>query len=99
MSERRASEAVVERALEALRTLGAPTGEVFLKEARSGSVEIKEGAVDNVIARGERGIGVRVLDGLRLGFAHTSDLGEAGIVACGEQAGRSAGGTGRGADP
>ena len=91
MSERLASEVVVERALEALRTLGVPTGEVFLKEARSGSVEIKEGAVDNVIARGERGIGVRVLDGLRLGFAHTSDLGEAGIVACVEQARRMSG--------
>src|SRR5437763_164681 len=31
-----------------------PLGEVFLREAQSGSVEIKDGAIESVIARGER---------------------------------------------
>src|SRR5438552_16400536 len=81
MSERMSNEAVVERALDALGASGVGAGEVFLKEARSGSVEIKDGAVENVIARGERGTGVRILDAQRLGFAHSSDLSEAGIAA------------------
>ena len=61
-------------------SLDGATGEVFLREAQSGSVEIKEGAIESVIARGERGIGVRVLDDQRLGFAYTSDLSAEGIL-------------------
>ena len=81
MSERLTNDATVDAALDALRATGA-TGEVFLREAQSGSVEIKEGAVESVIARGERGIGIRVLDDQRLGFAYTSDLSAGGIRAC-----------------
>ena len=53
MSERLTNDATVDAALDALKATGA-TGEVFLREAQSGSVEIKEGAIDSVIARGER---------------------------------------------
>src|SRR2546427_6001540 len=81
MSERLTNEATVDAALDALKTIGA-TGEVFLREAQSGSVEIKEGAIESVIARGERGVGIRVLDDQRLGFAYTSDLSANGIRAC-----------------
>src|SRR3989475_5934244 len=81
MSERLTNEATVDAALDALKAIGA-TGEVFLREAQSGSVEIKEGAVEAVIARGERGVGIRVLDEQRLGFAYTSDLSANGIRAC-----------------
>jgi PmbA protein len=87
MSERLTNEATVDAALDALKAIGA-TGEVFLREAQSGSVEIKEGAVESVIARGERGIGVRVLDSQRLGFAYTSDLSATGIQACADTAHR-----------
>jgi PmbA protein len=80
MSERVTNEIAVDMALDALRAPGA-TGEVFLREAQSGSVEIKDGAIDSVIARGERGIGIRVLDEQRLGFAYTSDLSTDGIRA------------------
>ena len=81
MSERLTNEATVDIALDALKATGA-TGEVFLREAQSGSVEIKEGAIEAVIARGERGIGIRVLDEQRLGFAYTSDLSANGIRSC-----------------
>jgi len=81
LSERLTNEATVDIALDALKATGA-TGEVFLREAQSGSVEIKEGAIEAVIARGERGIGIRVLDQQRLGFAYTSDLSANGIRAC-----------------
>ena len=82
MSERLTKEATVDATLDALKSVGVATGEVFLREAQSGSVEIKEGAVEAVIARGERGIGIRVLDEQRLGFAYTSDLSAGGIGAC-----------------
>ncbi len=90
MSARLANDEVVEQALAALRSAGVRDGEVFLREARSGSVETKDGELETVIARGERGLGVRVLDAQRIGFAHSSDLGPAGIAACVEQARRMA---------
>ena len=87
MSERLKNEATVDAALDALKAIGA-TGEIFLREAQSGSVEIKEGAIESVIARGERGVGVRVLDDQRLGFSYTSDLSSNGIHACVDMARR-----------
>src|SRR5881397_2150357 len=87
MSERLTNDATVDIALDALKATGA-TGEVFLREAQSGSVEIKDGAIESVIARGERGVGIRVLEEQRLGFAYTSDLGAGGIRACTEAARR-----------
>ena len=88
MSERLTNEATVDLALSTLRSLGVATGEVFLRDAHSGSVEIKERAIESVIARAERGIGIRVLEEQRLGFAYTSDLGAAGIRACADTARR-----------
>src|SRR5437773_2678103 len=87
VSERLTNDATVDAALDALRASGT-TGEIFLREAQSGSVEIKEGAVEAVIARGERGIGLRVLDDRRLGFAYTSDLSLNGIRECADTARR-----------
>src|SRR5207249_9057775 len=97
MSERLTNDATVDVALDALKATSA-TGEVFLREAQSGSVEIKEGAIEAVIARGERGIGIRVLDEQRLGFAYTSDLSANGINACVDIARRMSGLTERDED-
>jgi PmbA protein len=91
VSERLTNDAIVDTALAALRSLGVATGEIFLREAQSGSVEIKEGAIESVIARGERGVGIRVLDEQRLGFAYTSDLSPSGIGACVDTARRMSG--------
>ncbi len=81
---------VVDRALEALRASRVATAEVLVRDALSGSVETKDDAIDVVTTRGERGLGVRVLDGQRIGFAHTSDLALPGIEACVDQARRMA---------
>ena len=90
MSARLTNDEVVDRALAALRSAGARTAEVFMREAQSGSVETRDGEIEIVLARGERGLGVRVLDGERIGFAHSSDLAPAGIEACVDQARRMA---------
>lgn len=90
MTAKLTNDEVIDRALEALRGGGVRTAEVFLRDAQSGSVETKDGAIENVIARGERGVGIRVLDAQRMGFAHSSDLTASGIEACVEQARRMA---------
>jgi len=90
VSTRLSNDEVVDRALEALRAGRVATAEVFVRDALSGSVETKDGELEVVTARGERGLGVRVLDAQRIGFAHTSDLAVAGIEACVDQARRMA---------
>lgn len=90
MTQRLSNDEVVDRALAALKSAGLRTAEVFLRDAQSGSVDTKDGAIETVVARGERGLGVRVLDGERMGFAHSSDLAAAGIEAVVEQARRMA---------
>jgi PmbA protein len=90
MTARLSNDEVVDRALEALRAARVATAEVFVRDAQSGSVETKDGELEVLTARGERGLGVRVLDGQRIGFAHSSDLAPAGIEACVDQARRMA---------
>jgi len=81
MSDKLDNDAAVDRALGAIGGAGA-AGEVFLREGWSTAVEVREGAAENVISRGERGIGVRLLREGRAGFAYTSDLTRDGIAAC-----------------
>jgi PmbA protein len=90
VTQRLTNDEVVDRALDALRSSRVLTAEVFLRDAQSGSVDTKDGEIESVIARGERGLGVRVLDGARMGFAHSSDLASEGIASCVEQARRMA---------
>jgi PmbA protein len=82
VSGRVGNEAAVDRALDALRAANARSAEVYLRESTSGSVEVKDGAIETQTTRGERGLGVRIVDDARLGFAYTSDVTEAGIVEC-----------------
>jgi PmbA protein len=90
VTQRLTNDEVVDRALASLGGAGVHTAEVFLRDATSGSVDTKDGEIESVVARGERGLGVRVLDGERMGFAHSSDLAAAGIDACVDQARRMA---------
>ena len=82
MSEKLTNEAVVDRALASIGALGVDGGEIYLREGTSTSIEVRDGAIENAITRGERGIGVRILRGGRVGFAYTSDLSRDGIDDC-----------------
>ncbi len=82
MSEKLTNDAVVDRAISSIKGLRVDGGEVFLRDGQSTSVEVRDGAVENAITRGERGIGVRVLRGGHVGFAYTSDLSASGIEEC-----------------
>ena len=81
MSEKLDNDTAVEHALEGIRSTRA-AGEVFLREGWSTGIEVRDGAVENVISRGERGIGIRLLRDGRAGFAYTSDLTRDGIAVC-----------------
>ena len=63
MSEKLTNDAVVDRAIASIKGLRVDGGEVFLRDGQSTTVEVRDGAVENAITRGERGIGVRVLRG------------------------------------
>jgi len=82
MSEKLANEAVVDRAVASIRGLRVDGGEVFLRDGQSTSIELRDGEVENVITRGERGIGLRVLRAGHVGFAYSSDLSPDGIEEC-----------------
>jgi len=81
VSERLANDVVVERAIESLRRQSLEA-EVFYRESTTTSVEVKDAVIENVLAHGERGIGIRVIDAQRVGFAFTSDLSAGGIDEC-----------------
>lgn len=85
MIERLDNEAVVQRALDAVRR-GHAQGEVYLRDSHGTSVEVQDGVVQSSEVETERGIGVRVLEGGRVGFAYTSDLSAAGVAECVELA-------------
>ncbi len=82
MSEHLALDEVVDAALDALRRRRIDAGEVYLRDSQSGSVEVKDGAFDTVIAHGERGIAVRVIERRRAGLAYTCDLSADGVEDC-----------------
>ena len=64
---------------EALRT-GADFAEVYAEDKRNTSVALDDGRVEQVTSGRDRGAGIRVINGETTGFAHTSDLSEAGLA-------------------
>ncbi|MBI4830856.1 MAG: TldD/PmbA family protein [Candidatus Lindowbacteria bacterium] len=75
----KSDENLVQLALDAASAAGATAAEGFFARTRSTTVEVSGGKVEAVKVRESSGIGLRVLAGTRLGFAHTSDLAESGI--------------------
>ena len=74
-------QAVVERVLgTALRT-GGDFAEIFAEDRRGTGAVLDDGRVEDMASGRERGAGIRVVSGETTGFAHTSDLSEAGLRA------------------
>jgi len=70
---------LVELAMEEALKEGAIVAEAFLTRSSSTTVDVCGGKTENIKVRDGSGIGVRVIVGDRLGFAHTSDLNKSGI--------------------
>lgn len=75
---------------------GGEFAEVFVEDRRSASASLDQQRVQELSSSRDRGAGVRVVVGQTTGFAHTTDLSEAGLARAAEAAAsiaRSSGGT------
>jgi TldD protein len=72
---------VVQRVLSAALTRGGDMAEVFAEDSASASARFDDRRVEELSSGRSRGAGIRVVDGETTGFAHTSDLSEAGLLA------------------
>lgn len=69
---------------------GGDFAEVFAEDKRSTSAVLDDGRIETMASGRDRGAGVRVISGDTTGYAHTSDLSEAGLLAAAEAAGAAA---------
>ncbi len=77
---------------------GGDFAEVFVEDRRSSSGRFDDGRVEELVSGHDRGAGLRVVRGETTGFAHTSDLSSAGLLAAADAAAaaaRSGGGSTR----
>ena len=88
---------VLERVLAGALARGAEFAEVFAEDRRGMAASLDDGRVEELSSGRDRGAGVRVVVGETTGYAHTSDLSEAGLLAAAEAASAVArqGGSGR----
>ena len=87
---------VLERTLGAALSAGGDFAEVFVEDRRSSSARLDDGRIEELTSGRDRGAGIRVVRGDTTGFAHTSDLTEAGLRAAAAAAGAAARGGGGG---
>jgi TldD protein len=87
-------ESVLERVLTAALRRGGELAEVFAEDRRSNGARLEDGRVEELTTARDRGAGIRVLGGEGVGFAHTADLSEAGLLAAAETAAVAARGSG-----
>lgn len=89
-------ESVVGRALEVALRTGGDFAEVFAEDRRGTAARLDDGRVEDMASGRDRGAGIRVVFGETTGFAHTSDLTEAGLTAAASAAAAAARGGGGG---
>jgi TldD protein len=81
---------VLERVLSAALRHGGEFAEIYAEDKSSTSAGLDDGRVEQVTSGRDRGAGIRVVRGETTGFAHTSDLSEAGLRAAADAAGAAA---------
>ncbi len=89
---------VLQRVLTAALRTGGEFAEVYAEDKTSTSAGLDDGKVEQVSSGRDRGAGIRVIRGETTGFAHTSDMSEAGLLAAAEAAGAAASRGGGGAN-
>jgi TldD protein len=85
---------VLERTLGAALHHGGDFAEVFAEDRAGSTARLDDAKVEELVSGHDRGAGIRVIRGETTGFAHTSDLSEAGLRRAAEAAAAAA----RGAD-
>ena len=81
---------VIERTLATALRTGAEFAEIYAEDKQSTSVGLDDGRIEQVTSGRDRGVGIRVIRGETTGFAHTSDLSEAGLGAAASAAAAAA---------
>ena len=77
---------VLERVLGDALARGAEFAEIFAEDRRGTAASLDDGRVEELSTGRDRGAGVRVVVGETTGYAHTSDLSEAGLLTAAEAA-------------
>jgi TldD protein len=72
---------VLSRVLSAALVKGGEIAEVFAEDSTTAGATLDDRRVEELSSGRSRGAGIRVIDGDTTGFAHTSDLSEAGLMA------------------
>jgi TldD protein len=85
-----ADQGVIDATLAAAVARGGDFAEVFFEDRRSARALLDDGKVEELSSGRDRGAGIRVVVGETTGFAHTTDLSEAGLLAAAEAAGAAA---------
>lgn len=83
-------EAVIEGVLATALRSGGDFAEVFAEDRRGTGARLDDGRVEDLASGRERGAGIRVVKGDTTGFAHTSDLTDAGLRAAAQAAAAAA---------
>jgi PmbA protein len=84
-------EAIAKRAVDAALSAGASDAEAWVEEAVTRQIRVYEGEVESLTDAGSRGIGLRVFDDGRSGYAYGTDTSDAGITALAAEAEETAG--------
>lgn len=87
---------VVERVLAGALQVGGEFAEVYAEDRVSTGIGLDDRKVEQVTSGRDRGAGIRVVSGNTTGFAHTSDLSEAGLLEAARAAAAAARGGGGG---
>ncbi len=85
---------VLERVLATAASRGGDFAEIFAEDKRSTAAGLDDNKIDEVTSGRDRGAGIRVVVGESTGFAHTTDLSEAGLHRAAEIAASAARGLG-----
>ena len=72
---------LVEKTLGVAVANGGDFAELFAEDVERSSVNLDDGRIENLASSRDRGVGIRVLNGESIGFAHTADISEAGLAA------------------
>ena len=65
--------------LTSARKRGAGFAEIFAEDVQRAGVSLDDGRIDSLSSSRDRGVGVRVIDGEAIGFAHSSNLTPEGL--------------------
>ena len=89
-------ESVISTALATALQSGGDFAEIFAEDRRATGARLDDGRVEDLASGRDRGAGIRVVKGETTGFAHTSDLSEAGLRSAAEAAAAAARSGGKG---